>query len=149
MNVSGERLWGCEEDEVMGRYIKALAAAIGLSLAVPATALAGPAVAVSIGVPRPAIVAPEAVFTLRLPGPDYVWVEGGYRYDEYGRLVWVPAHWRLKTLSPVYVGRPYVAPRHVVVAPRPVVVAPRPVVVIDRDRHDHHGNVHHDHRGRR
>jgi hypothetical protein len=28
-------------------------------------------------------------------------------------------------------------------------VAPRPVVVIDRDRHSHHGNVHHDHRGRR
>lgn len=120
----------------MGRYIKALAAAIGLWLAVPASALAGPAVVVSVGLPRPVIVAPAPVYTLNLPGPDYVFVAAGYRYDAFGRLVWVPAHWRLEThMRPVVIDRPYATPR-------PVVVHPRPVVVADRDRHDHdrHGD---------
>ena len=123
----------------MGRYIKALAAAIGLWLATPATALAGPTIAVSVGLPGPMIVAPAPIyFTLTSPGPDYVWVEGGYRYDDFGRLVWVPGHWRLRTyVHPIVVGRPYVAPRPVVVH-RPVV-KPRPVVVVhDHDRKHKH-----------
>ncbi len=105
----------------MRRTILALAAALGLSLAAPATALAGPTIAVSIGLPP--------IYTVAVPGTNYVFVDGGYRYDEYGRLVWVPAHWRLTTAArPIVVHRPYVAPR-------PVVVK-RPVVVVhDHDRH--------------
>jgi len=127
------------EEEVMERYMKALVAAIGLWLAAPATALAGPTIAVSVGLPRPVIVAPAPVaiyaptFTFAAPGPDYIWVEGAYRYDGLGRLVWVPGHWRLGTtyVRPIVVSRPYAIPR-------PVVVKAHPIVVRHRD-HDHRG----------
>jgi len=122
----------------MGRYIKALAAAISLWFAAPASALAGPVIAVSVGLPGPVIVAPAPpiyapIYRITSPGPDYVWIEGAYRYDDFGRIVWVPGHWRLETyVRPIVVGRPYAVPR-------PVVVKPRPVVVVHDRHHDHRG----------
>jgi len=34
------------------------------------------------------------VFNAERRNFDRVWVEGHYKYNKYGRLVWVPAHWK-------------------------------------------------------
>jgi hypothetical protein len=28
------------------------------------------------------------------PGPNYVWVGGHYKFNKYGKAVWVPGHWK-------------------------------------------------------
>ncbi len=28
------------------------------------------------------------------PGPGFIWIRGHYRFGLWGRMVWVPGHWR-------------------------------------------------------
>lgn len=28
------------------------------------------------------------------PGPNYVWVAGHFKYNKFGKKVWVPGHWK-------------------------------------------------------
>ena len=51
------------------------------------TADAGPRVRVYIG-------APKIGAALVKPGPNYVWVEGHYKLNVFGKWVWVPGHWK-------------------------------------------------------
>ncbi|MCI0449516.1 MAG: hypothetical protein L0Y79_06995 [Chlorobi bacterium] len=44
---------------------------------------AGPRVRIYVGTPK-----------IHKPGPNYVWVEGHYKINKYGKLVWVPGHWK-------------------------------------------------------
>ena len=47
---------------------------------------AWPKVRVYVGTPRIGL-------TVVKPGPNYVWVEGHYKLNIYGKWLWVPGHW--------------------------------------------------------
>jgi len=34
------------------------------------------------------------VSSISKPGPNYVWVAGHYTRNKFGKLVWVPGHWK-------------------------------------------------------
>ena len=38
--------------------------------------------------------APRLGFYVSKPGPDYIWIDGHYKYNRYGVLVWVPGQWK-------------------------------------------------------
>ena len=48
---------------------------------------AGPRFGFYVGYGVPRIAAERPLY-------ERVWVEGHYEYNKYGRLVWVPAHWK-------------------------------------------------------
>lgn len=81
----------------------------------PGAAIAKPFVQVSVGVPA-VVIAPAppprqvVVYRQRAPGPNYMWVDGTWRRDAYGRPIFVNGYW---TPRPVVVYR--VAPRTVIV----------------------------------
>ncbi|MEQ1505496.1 MAG: hypothetical protein ABMB14_24905 [Myxococcota bacterium] len=94
------------------RLALALTVAFGLG---STPALARPIVRVSVGVPAVVVApAPRPVVVYRpaCPGPNFVWVEGGYRRDAWGRAVFVGGHWAPR--QPVVV--------HQVRGPRTVIV---------------------------
>lgn len=37
---------------------------------------------------------PNSHIVYAKPGPNYVWVEGHYKLNKFGKLVWVPGHWK-------------------------------------------------------
>ncbi len=58
-----------------------------LTFANSSTVFAGPRIKVTFGKPNTHIVYSK-------PGPNYVWVEGHYKLNKFGKLVWVPGHWK-------------------------------------------------------
>ena len=28
------------------------------------------------------------------PGPNYIWIAGHYKHNKFGKLIWVPGHWK-------------------------------------------------------
>lgn len=72
----------------------------------PTAALAKPHVTVSVGLPS-VVIAPApaprvVVYRPRAPGPNFMWVEGTWRRDAYGRPIFVQGYW---TPRPVVVHR--------------------------------------------
>lgn len=80
------------------RFVAALALVIGLATA-PAEALAGPYVQVGIALPQVQVQLPVEVRVVR-PAPEYVWVDGFYTHDQWGRTLWVPGGWQLAAPPP-------------------------------------------------
>lgn len=31
---------------------------------------------------------------IKKPGPRYVWVSGHYKHNKFGKLLWIPGHWK-------------------------------------------------------
>ena len=83
----------------------------------PGAAIAKPFVQVSVGVPA-VVIAPaphhhhHVVHRPHAPGPNFVWVDGTWRRDAYGRAIFVQGYWAPRP-APVVVHR--VAPRTVIV----------------------------------
>ncbi len=68
------------------KNIKTILAVIIIAVsifAVTGSAQAGPRFRIVVG--APVVVA---------PGPNFVWVEGHYKFNRFGILEWIPAHWK-------------------------------------------------------
>jgi hypothetical protein len=88
----GLRRLVCQE-VLMKPFLQTLAAIAALALA-PQAAHADPVVRVSVGLPG-IVIAPSPYVVVRppCPGPAYYWVDSGWRYDSWGRRVYVAGHW--------------------------------------------------------
>jgi len=47
----------------------------------------------SISWPRYRVYTTPKVYVVK-PGPNYVWVDGHWKVNKYGKTVWVPGHWK-------------------------------------------------------
>ena len=44
--------------------------------------------------PRYLVYAAPKVHVVKPHGPNYIWVEGHWKVNKYGKTVWVPGHWK-------------------------------------------------------
>ena len=88
----------------MKPFLHLMAAVAALVLA-PAVAHADPGVKIKVELPGVVIATPPpahyVVVRPASPGPGYYWVDSGWRYDSWGRRVYVAGHWAPRVYRPV------------------------------------------------